>query len=120
MVTVEAEVPEIPEIPDIPAPPEPQKVTITLLVVPEGGGTVNGEKTVEKGATITVAATPSSGYTFSGWSESGSIVSTSERYTFTATSNRTLTAVFDTIGTASDGVVGVGRVGFARAGQRGV
>lgn len=88
MITVEA--PEDPE----PAPPAPDRYTVALSVDPQGGGIVSGGGTVEGGAQVTVTAAPASGYTFSGWRESGSIVSTSRSYTFTVTSDRSLTAVF--------------------------
>lgn len=79
---------------DTAGPPEPTTYTIALSVDPQGGGIVSGGGTVEGGAQVTVTAAPASGYTFSGWRESGSIVSTSRSYTFTVTSDRSLTAVF--------------------------
>lgn len=94
-VTVENEI-EDPDIPT-PTPPEPpvtQQYTITLLVDHAGGGTVSGGKTVAAGVSITVTATPSDGFTFSGWRENGTMVSTSKEYTFTVNGDRTLTAVF--------------------------
>lgn len=79
---------------DTARPPEPATYTITLSVDPQGGGTVAGGGSVEEGMSVTVSSTPASGYTFSGWRENGAIVSTSPSYTFTATSDRSLTAVF--------------------------
>ena len=76
------------------APPEPVRYTVTLSVDPQGGGTASGGGSVEAGAQVTVTASASSGYTFSGWRENGSIVSTSASYTFTVTGDRSLTAVF--------------------------
>lgn len=79
---------------DTAEPPEPATYTITLSVDPQGGGTVTGGGSVEEGMSVTVSSTPASGYTFSGWRENGAIVSTSPSYTFTVTSDRSLTAVF--------------------------
>lgn len=79
---------------DTAGPPEPVTYTITLSVDPQGGGTVTGGGSVEEGMSVTVSSTPASGYTFSGWRENGAIVSTSPSYTFTVTSDRSLTAVF--------------------------
>ena len=76
------------------APPEPVRYTVTLSVDPQGGGTASGGGSVEAGAQVTVTASASGGYTFSGWRENGSIVSTSASYTFTVTGDRSLTAVF--------------------------
>ena len=76
------------------APPEPVRYTVTLSVDPQGGGTASGGGSVEAGAQVTVTASASSGYTFSGWRENGGIVSTSASYTFTVTGDRSLTAVF--------------------------
>lgn len=79
---------------DTAEPPEPATYTITLSVDPQGGGTVTGGGSVEEGMSVTASSTPASGYTFSGWRENGAIVSTSPSYTFTVTSDRSLTAVF--------------------------
>lgn len=79
---------------DTAGPPEPVTYTITLSVDPQSGGTVTGGGSVEEGMSVTVSSTPAGGYTFSGWRENGAIVSTSPSYTFTVTSDRSLTAVF--------------------------
>lgn len=79
---------------DTAVPPEPVTYTIILSVDPQSGGTVTGGGNVEEGMSVTVSSTPASGYTFSGWRENGAIVSTSPSYTFTVTSDRSLTAVF--------------------------
>jgi len=70
-------------------------VTITTSASPSNGGTTSGDGTYASGAKVTVNATPASGYTFTNWTESGSVVSTSASYTFTATANRTLVANFN-------------------------
>ena len=69
-------------------------VTVSTTSLPTAGGTVSGGGTYASGASVTVSATAKSGYVFTNWTESGSVVSTSASYTFTATSNRTLVANF--------------------------
>lgn len=98
-VTVENEAEE-PDTPIPPMPPGPTpvtKYTVTLLVDPEGGGTVSGGKTVAAGLSVTVTAAPADGYTFSGWQENGVTVSNDMSYTFKVDRDRTLTAVFAVI-----------------------
>lgn len=80
-----------------PTPPTPTKYTITLSVDPEGGGIASGGGQISEGKSVTITATPSSGYEFAGWRENGEIVSTSSSYTFTVTADRALTAVFAVI-----------------------
>lgn len=81
-------------------------------------GSVSGGGSYADSDTVTVEATPASGYRFLRWTESGSEVSTSASYSFTATAGRTLIAVFEFIptmwtisATPSDG--GLGSVGGA-------
>ena len=72
--------------------------TVTYVIStsssPSNGGTTSGGGTYAAGSSRTVTATANSGYTFSNWTESGSVVSTSASYTFTLNSNRTLVANF--------------------------
>jgi Divergent InlB B-repeat domain/Fibronectin type III domain len=71
--------------------------TITVTASPSAGGTVSGAGTFSSGSSRTVNATANSGYTFTNWTESGSVVSTSAGYTFTLNSNRNLVANFTPI-----------------------
>lgn len=73
--------------------------TITAIVSPTGAGTVSGTGTYQQGNRVTLTASTNSGYRFSGWKEGSNTVSTQNPYTFTAKSNRTLTAVFVAIPT---------------------
>ncbi len=68
--------------------------TITLSANPSNGGTVSGGGTFSSGSSVTVQASPSSGYSFVNWTEGGTSVSTSASYTFTASANRSLVANF--------------------------
>ena len=60
-------------------------------------GTASGGGTFDEYASVTVTATPNSGYQFVNWTENGAAVSTSASYTFTLTSDRTLVANFTAI-----------------------
>jgi len=61
------------------------------------GGTVSGEGHYEEGTSVTICATPDEGYRFLYWTEHGEQISTEETYSFAATGNRTLTAVFEAV-----------------------
>ena len=68
--------------------------TIAVSANPTNGGTVTGGGTYNQGQSCTVSATANSGFTFTNWTENGSVVSTQANYTFTVTGNRTLVANF--------------------------
>lgn len=76
-----------------------EKVKYTASVSANEGGTatINGgtaDVTVEDGSTVTLAATPATGYTFKNWTVEGTIVSTENPYTATVTSNTQYVANF--------------------------
>ena len=68
--------------------------TINVLANPSSGGSVSGGGTYQQGQNCTVHATVNTGYTFTNWTENGSVVSTNASYTFQVTDNRTLVAHF--------------------------
>ena len=70
----------------------PTNYTVSVSANPSAGGTVSGGGTFSSGASCTVSATTNTCYTFSGWYENGSRVSTSASYTFIVSGNRTLEA----------------------------
>ena len=70
------------------------RYTIAATTNPAEGGTVSGAGIYLQGTSVTLTATPAEHYTFTNWTEGGSIVSTNANYTFTATANRTLVANF--------------------------
>lgn len=72
-----------------------QSYTVSVTASPTAGGTVAGGGTYEGGTAVTVKATANSGYHFVGWKEGEATVSTEAEYTFTASKNVTLTAVFE-------------------------
>jgi hypothetical protein len=68
--------------------------TISTVASPLLGGTTSGGGVVADGSSVTVVATANPGYKFDKWKQSGTTVSTTASYTFTATADRTLTATF--------------------------
>ncbi len=71
--------------------------TINSSSSPAAGGTTGGGGTFIPGTSVTLTATPASGYQFLNWSEAGAPVSTNQTYTFTVNANRTLVASFQSI-----------------------
>lgn len=69
-------------------------IKVSTSASPSTGGTTSGDGSYVNGANVTVAATANSGYTFSNWTESGTVVSTLSNYQFTVMSDRTLMANF--------------------------
>ena len=67
---------------------------INVTANPTNGGTVTGGGTYNQGASCTVSATANNGFTFTNWTENGSVVSNNANYTFTVTGNRNLVANF--------------------------
>ena len=71
---------------------------IVVSASPSVGGTVSGAGTFPAGSSRTVAATPSSGYSFVNWTQNGSVMSTSSSYPFTLNGDATLVANFAATG----------------------
>lgn len=70
---------------------------ISASASPAAGRSVSGGGSYGHGESVSLRATPNSGYRFLQWTEAGTIVSTNETYSFTAISDRSLTAVFEQI-----------------------
>ena len=68
--------------------------TVTVSADPEAGGTVSGSGEYSEGTQVTVTATPATGYHFVNWTENGTEVSTEATFTFNATVDRNLIAIF--------------------------
>ena len=66
----------------------------TITTSTEGGGTVTGGGSFNHNETVTLVATPQSGWTFDGWFEGNVRVNTNTTWQFVVTSNRTLQARF--------------------------
>jgi hypothetical protein len=67
---------------------------VSVGAAPSGGGTVSGGGFTVDGAEVTLRAVAAEGYQFVRWIEGGVEVSRAEEYSFTATADRVLTAVF--------------------------
>ena len=76
----------------------PVQYTVSLSSNPAAGGTTSGGGTFNSGASVTVIATPNTGYTFTNWTENGNNVSANASYQFTINGNRTLVANFAAAG----------------------
>ncbi len=88
--------------------------TISVSASPAAGGTVSGGGSFAANASVNVTATPKLGYRFVKWMENGNLVSTAAKYSFTATANRNLVAVFEAIPTIPTGggtSGGIGSIG---------
>ena len=72
-------------------------VNITVSANPSRGGTVSGGGEFLAGETCTVVATPKNGYSFTGWTEDGSLVSNLLEYSFVVNNDRNLVANFSLI-----------------------
>jgi uncharacterized repeat protein (TIGR02543 family) len=67
---------------------------VTITASATMGGAASGGRVYIGGDTVTLTATPDSGYRFEGWYEDGARVSANSTYTFTAEADRTLEARF--------------------------
>ena len=74
-----------------------QSYMITAYPNPTSGGQTAGYGIYPVGTSITVEATPETGYKFKNWTENNSIVSTNPNYTFTIDKNRSFVANFEKI-----------------------
>ncbi len=86
------------------------QVALILSSSPAAGGMTDGEGPYNAGASVTAKAIANTGYTFTNWTENGTVVSTSANYTFPLTANRTLVANFTVMAftlnvTATNGTV---------------
>jgi uncharacterized repeat protein (TIGR02543 family) len=75
----------------------PAQFAVATSSNPAAGGSTFGSGSYNTGTTVTVIESPSPGYTFVNWTESGNVVSTSSSYQFVITANRTLVANFTII-----------------------
>ncbi|MDD3195113.1 MAG: Ig-like domain-containing protein [Paludibacter sp.] len=75
----------------------PTQFLVTLSALPIEGGTTSGSGLYDIGSSVTVKATPKTGYTFENWTENGNPVSTLATYTFNLSGNKTLIANFKII-----------------------
>ncbi len=80
---------------------------LSLSSNPVAGGTTTGAGLFAQGSTVTVSATPASGYTFTNWTDSVTnvVVSSSPSYQFIMAGNKSLVANFTLIPPAQYAVV---------------
>ena len=76
--------------------PTPTQYTITATANPGTAGSVTGGGTYNEGATVTLTATPNSGYEFVNWTSGTTTVSTDATYSFTANASAEYIANFQT------------------------
>ena len=69
-------------------------VTITATANPTDGGVVSGNGVYNVGSTVTLQAYNLYGYSFTSWTEDGTVVSENSTYSFTASTDRVLVANF--------------------------
>jgi hypothetical protein len=74
----------------------PTTNTVAVAANPAQAGNVSGGGSFVKGSSVTVAATANSGYTFTNWTENGTVQSATASYTFPLATNRNLVANFTT------------------------
>jgi hypothetical protein len=67
---------------------------IAVSASPFAGGFVMGGGSYFTGSNVVLNAIPHTGYSFVNWTETGSVVSTTSNYSFTASADRTLVANF--------------------------
>lgn len=66
--------------------------TVSVAASPTAGGSVSGGGSYTYGSSVTVKATTNTGYTFAGWYNGSTLISSSASYTFSVTGNVSLTA----------------------------
>ena len=67
---------------------------VSATVNPTNSGSITGTGSYDYGETATLTAIANEGYTFTNWTENGTVVSNSESYSFAVTGSRTLMANF--------------------------
>ncbi len=67
---------------------------VILSSNPAAGGTNTGSGSYTAGTSVTITATPNTGYSFVSFTENGSVISTSSSFTFPINSTRTIVANF--------------------------
>ncbi|SMO67139.1 Por secretion system C-terminal sorting domain-containing protein [Saccharicrinis carchari] len=72
----------------------PDMRIVSCVTAPQEGGMVSGAGQYENNAAVSLTATANSGYIFTEWSEGGTILSSENPLTFSATGNRTISAHF--------------------------
>lgn len=72
-----------------------QNYSLLLTSEPAQGGNVSGAGSYAAGTTVTASATANTGYSFVGWFNGSTLVSSNANYSFQLNANTTLTAKFE-------------------------
>ncbi|WKD86268.1 hypothetical protein KCTC32516_01634 [Polaribacter huanghezhanensis] len=72
-----------------------KKYLVDTSSSPTAGGVTSGGGSFDDGTSVTVTATPNTGYNFVNWTSAGTAVSTNLTYTFVLSANATLVANFE-------------------------
>ena len=72
----------------------PAQQPVTIRATAGSGGTASGGGTVNRNVSVSLRATPNSGFAFIGWFDGNTMVNTQNPWTFNASANRTLQARF--------------------------
>jgi hypothetical protein len=72
----------------------PNIISVNTASNPAAGGTTAGNGNYLYGSSVTLSATPNTGYAFVSWTNNGNIVSTDSSYTFTIAGSSSLVANF--------------------------
>jgi hypothetical protein len=78
--------------------------TVTVSSNNTAWGTVEGGGTFDYGASVTITATPNTGYKFNNWTTEGVVVSETENFTFNVTQDVAFVANFGSLGISSVGM----------------
>ena len=70
---------------------------VTLSSNPIAGGTTVGAGVFAQGSVVAISAIPNAGFTFTNWTNNGTVASTSSSYQFTMAGNSTLVANFTAV-----------------------
>jgi uncharacterized repeat protein (TIGR02543 family) len=89
---------------------------VILSSSPAAGGSTNGSGAYNAGTSVTVTATPHTGYNFVSWTDNGTIVSVTSGYQFTLNANKTLVANFALTPVGGVGI-GPGAINLGLAGD---
>lgn len=73
------------------------QLALVLSSSPAAGGSTNGSGSYTTGTSVTITATPNTGYLFTSWTDNGVVVSNSSPYTFVLNASKTLVANFTAI-----------------------
>lgn len=83
---------------------EEAPLAVTVAKTIENGGVIYGLNEYQPGQTAELKAVANSGYTFNGWMEGGSLLTTDATYSFVITDSRALTAWFAPVMDGSEAV----------------